>query len=109
MDAPVETTVERRSFLHPTWRVSAAGHIWRILEHFYAQGHVGLDRDTLAHIRTLAPPPDVERDPLPAVLVTIQVISTTRGAREAMELWSAREGTLVLASNPRWRSTPPPV
>ena len=64
----------RMSLSDPNWRIHSAGHLWR-------------------SSRTLMPPLNDVRDPLPAMLVTIQAVSRAREAREVFEMWSVRAGT----------------
>ena len=97
------------SFANPSWRIHSAGHLWRILEYFHLRGHVSLTSEEVEHIRTLVPALQAEQDPLPAMLATLQTVSCTRGARETFELWSAREGTPMPMSGPRWHRLAPAV
>lgn len=59
-----------------SWRATAAGMVWHVLDTFNSRGHIGITHDVMRLLHQYLPPVDGNEEYLPTVAVTAQVLAT---------------------------------
>lgn len=78
-----------------SWRATASGMVWHVLDTFCGQGHVGIDHDTMRIMHRYLPPVDGNEESLPVVILAVQVLATIRHGHYVLTMWARRDGRPV--------------
>lgn len=78
-----------------SWRATASGMVWHVLDTFVRQAHVGIDHETMRIMHQYLPPVDGNEESLPVVILAVQVLATIQHGHYVLTAWARRDGRPV--------------